>query len=45
MKAGLSISILALIYNVSAADLKSMAKNKATHLLEENSKNKMFDES
>jgi len=33
MKAGLSISILALIYNVSATDLKSLNKTKSKHLL------------
>jgi len=45
MKAGLSISVLALIYNVSATDLKSLVRNKNTHSLVEHSKNRMFDES
>ena len=37
MKAGLSLSVLALIYNVSATDLKTLTKNK--------SKNSVNDES
>ena len=45
MKAGLSISVLALIYNVSATDLKSLARNNSRHLSQQSSSTKMLDES